>query len=202
MTGAMAAHRQQAPRFTQVPPRIPRDPKAQDHGWPDRWPFWTQLELAALDTAPGCARAHARAVLWEWKADDAAADDVLIVVSELVTNAVAAIQKHRRPNPVRLWMLGDGASILFLVWDATMPAPVRDSATPDAEYGRGLAIVEALCVRWGAYYPDEHPGGKVVWTLMRTAACPTTPLGPDRPEGHRPAVPSHKVSGIGASDRQ
>ena len=75
-------------------------------------------------------------MLWEWKADDAAADDVLIVVSELVTNAVAAIQKHRRPNPVRLWMLGDGASILFLVWDATMPAPVRDSATPDAESKR------------------------------------------------------------------
>ena len=172
MTGAMAAHRQQAPRFTPVPPRIPRDPKAQDHGWPNRWPLRTQLELAALDTAPGCARAHARAVLWEWKADDAAADAVLLVVSELVTNAVATTQKHRRPDPVRLWMLGDGASILFLVWDATMPAPVRDIATPDAEYGRGLAIVEALCVRWGAYYPDERPGEKVVWTLMQAAALP------------------------------
>jgi hypothetical protein len=83
-------------------------------------------------------------------------------------------QKHRRrPDPVRLWMLGDGASALFLVWDATMPALVRDIATPDAEHGRGLTIVEALCVRWGAYYPDERPGGKVVWTLMQVAAPPS-----------------------------
>jgi anti-sigma regulatory factor (Ser/Thr protein kinase) len=172
VTGAIAANRLQAPRFTPVPPRIPRDPKAQDHGWPDRWPLRTQLELAALDTAPGCARAHARAVLWEWKADDAAADDVLLVVSELMTNAVATTQKHRRPDPVRLWMLGDGATVLFLVWDATMDQPVRDSVTPDAEHGRGLDLVNTLSEQWGYYHPTEQPYGKVVWASIRPSSQP------------------------------
>jgi hypothetical protein len=126
MTGAMATHRQQAPRFTPVPPRIPRDPKAQDHGWPDRWPFRTRLELAALDTAPGCARAHARAVLWEWKADDAAADDVLIVVSELVTNAVATTQKSLVPQGTSdLWESGVGLDTSLIAADVTISSALR-----------------------------------------------------------------------------
>jgi hypothetical protein len=45
-----------------------------------------------------------------------------------------------------MWMLGStGASVL--VWDATEPAPVRRVTTPDAEHGRGLDIVDALCAR-------------------------------------------------------
>jgi anti-sigma regulatory factor (Ser/Thr protein kinase) len=160
-----------APRFTAAL-RIPRDPAATDHRWPDQWPRRSELELAALETAPGCARAHARAVLWEWKASDTSADDALSVVSELVTNAVTSTREHRVPAPVRLWMLGDGATVLILVWDATMPAPVPVPAAPEAEHGRGLAIVEGLSARWGWYFPAGQPGGKVVWALMPPAGPP------------------------------
>ena len=31
------------------------------------WPLASSLELAALDTAPSCARLHARLVLAEWE---------------------------------------------------------------------------------------------------------------------------------------
>jgi hypothetical protein len=66
-----------------------------------------------------------------------------------------------------MWMLGSaGASVLFLIWDATEPAPVRRVTTLDAEHGRGLDIVDALSARWGTYYPDGHPGGKIVWAAM------------------------------------
>lgn len=162
------AHSAQAPR---IPP-IPHDPAAADCGWAGRWPRRSYLELAALDTAPGCARDHARAVLWEWGLG-AAGDEAALVVSEIVTNAVLSTRAHRHPAPVLMWMLSDRARVLFLVWDATMPAPVLGDATPEAEHGRGLTIVEALSSCWGWYrLGDERPGGKVVWALIQTLLQP------------------------------
>jgi len=41
-----------------------------------------------------------------------------------------------------MWMLGSkGTRVMFLVWNASEPAPVRRVATPDAEHGRGLTLV-------------------------------------------------------------
>lgn len=57
------------PRTVPAPGCVPRDPAARDHRWPERWRLRTHLELGALDTAPGSARAHVRAVLHEWRAD-------------------------------------------------------------------------------------------------------------------------------------
>jgi anti-sigma regulatory factor (Ser/Thr protein kinase) len=94
----------------------------------------------------------------------------VLILSELLTNAVLSTQAHGCPDPVRVWMLGDGGSVLFLIWDATKPAPVRVSATPGDERGRGLALTDALCARWGFYHPAEHPGGKVVWALLKPEA--------------------------------
>ncbi len=145
---------------------MPRDRAAPDHRWPNRWPLRSYLELAALDTAPGSARAHVDAVLSEWDLS-AISDDCTLVVSEMLTNAVLSTRAHHRPDPVRLWMLGSsGASALFLVWDATEPVPVRRVTTPDAEHGRGLGIVAALSARWGHYHPAEYPGGKAVWAIV------------------------------------
>jgi anti-sigma regulatory factor (Ser/Thr protein kinase) len=163
----MPAHHAHAPRFTPAPPLAPRDPAAPDHNWADRWPLRSYLELAALKTAPGSARAHAGAVLWEWNLS-AITDECTLIVSEMLTNAVLSTQQHHRPEPVRLWMLGSsGTSVLFLVWDATEPAPVRRATIPDAEHGRGLEIVGSLSAHWGYYHPAGYLGGKVVWALMR-----------------------------------
>jgi len=168
---ARPAHRVPVPRYTPAPPR---DPAASDHRWPDRWPLRSYLELAALNTAPGCARAHLRAVLWEWGADAGLADTCELIVSEMATNAVTSTREHGCADPVRLWMLGDGGSVLLLVWDATTPAPVPRVATPDAEHGRGLTLVDALSRQWGFYHPagglGGEPGGKVVWSLLTPEA--------------------------------
>jgi anti-sigma regulatory factor (Ser/Thr protein kinase) len=164
-TAATAHHHARPPR--PAPPRIPRDPAAPDPHWPDRWPLRTQLELAPLLTAPGCARDHATAVLREWRADTGLTDTAALIVSEMMTNAVISTRGHGYPDPVRLWMLGDGTSALFLIWDATIPAPVPAQPAPEAEHGRGLTIVSALSAQWGYYHPAEQPGGKVVWALLR-----------------------------------
>ena len=147
-------------------------PGARDRAWPGRWPLRTQLELAALDTAPGSARAHVCAVLREWQASQDTADVAALIVTELLTNAVETTRAHGLHDPVRLWMLGERASVLFLIWDATVPAPVLRDATPDAERGRGLTVVNDLSERWGYYHPDEQPYGKVVWSLMRAESQP------------------------------
>jgi anti-sigma regulatory factor (Ser/Thr protein kinase) len=165
---AIVAPHTGVPRFTPAPPI----PAADDHSWPDQWPRRSELELAALETAPSCAHAHAHAVMWEWKVNKDTADEALAVVSELVTNAVTSTQVHRVRAPVCLRVLGDEASVLILVWDATMPAPVPAPASPEAEHGRGLAIVESLSVHWGWYFSPGRPGGKVVWALMSPADPP------------------------------
>lgn len=170
VTAPMTKNPAHAARFTSAPVPIPRNPAARDHAWPDRWPLRTQLELAALDTAPGCARAHACAVLHEWRADPDVTDVAVLILSELLTNAVLSTQTHGCPDPVRMWMLGDRGSVLLLIWDATEAAPVRVCATPEDERGRGLALTDALCAQWDFYHPAEPPGGKVVWALLAPEA--------------------------------
>ena len=103
MTVTMPADRAQRPRTAPVP----RDPAASDHRWPGRWPLRSYLELAALDTAPGCARKHARAVLREWGLDPAG-EEAALIVSEIVTNAMLSTRACRISAPVRIgyWATG------------------------------------------------------------------------------------------------
>ncbi len=124
------------------------------------------LELGALPGAVPCARLHARQVTWEWGLV-VLSEDVELVVSELVTNAVQAPRPLRLDAPLRLWLLAGRAEILTVVWDAGTQPPVRMHAGQEAESGRGLMLVEALTDRWD-WYPVQAPcGGKAVWALLR-----------------------------------
>ncbi len=133
------------------------------------------LTLGALPTAVASARAHAQAVMSEL-AMAGAAEDVALVVSELVTNAVAAsTDDSGRPKyndvsgglsvvHLRLW--SDNARVVIEVWDQNPHAPEARQPERDAETGRGLMLVEALSQRWGH---ERVPGwpGKVVWAELR-----------------------------------
>src|SRR5580698_7725890 len=89
---------------------------------PPRWPLHSRLEFAALDTAPACARKHAKAVLLEWGLA-ALADTAELLVSELVTNGVRA--SEALPSGVGLWLVSDGQSVVIHVWDGSDSMPVR-----------------------------------------------------------------------------
>jgi anti-sigma regulatory factor (Ser/Thr protein kinase) len=128
---------------------------------PPRWPLQSRLELAALDTAPACARKHAKAVLLEWGLPTLA-DTAELLVSELITNAVRA--SAALPSPVvGLWLVSDGQSIVAHVRDGSNVMPERRDADPDSASGRGLLLVETLGKDWGAY---RKATGKVVWVLI------------------------------------
>lgn len=140
------------------------------------WPLRSYLELGALASAVPCARLHAREVARHWRLNEFA-DDVELIVSELVTNAIQAseaLRSHQfngrwapgRP-PVRLWLSADKRHVLIQVWDANERLPIRqsDETEPDDESGRGLLLVAALCQQYGMYRL-ERAGGKVVWALI------------------------------------
>jgi hypothetical protein len=68
---------------------------------------------------------------------------------------------------VRLWLYSDKERVLIQVWDADDRMPEPQGMDLDAESGRGLLLVEALCAEWGAYVPEDG-GGKVVWAVLES----------------------------------
>ncbi len=139
-------------------------PQFRETNASDEWPLCTFLELGALPSAVGCARVHARQVLWEWGFTPFT-ERVELLVSELLTNAVNASRTLEWITPVRFWLLSDEASVLVLVWDGNPQPPVRIDTSELDEHGRGLLLVEALSDQWDWYVPREI-GGKVVTALI------------------------------------
>jgi anti-sigma regulatory factor (Ser/Thr protein kinase) len=116
------------------------------------------------------ARAHTRQVLGRWSVPGVV-EPVVLVVSELVTNAV----RHGRP-PVELLLRRVGRGVRVDVRDespAFRPAKrARDVAPADleAEGGRGLPIIDAVSVDHGVdQIPDD---GKKVWAVVDPEAEP------------------------------
>jgi anti-sigma regulatory factor (Ser/Thr protein kinase) len=142
-----------------------RAPIASSHHGHDleRWPLRDALILGALPDAVPSARAHLRQLLRQW--GHAELDgDAGVVISELVTNAVAASAELRPAvAPVLMWLGSDRRHVLAAVADTNLQPPMRLSLGPDAERGRGLALVEALSSRWG-WHPASTGGlRKFVW---------------------------------------
>ncbi|HUP76052.1 MAG TPA: ATP-binding protein [Acidimicrobiales bacterium] len=82
-------------------------------------------------------------------------DDIELVVSELVTNAV----RHGAP-PIELDLVEDsGGAIRCEVYDASADVP-RMKAAPDHLGGFGLRIVDSRTTSWGSSPVAE---GKKVW---------------------------------------
>ena len=157
------------PAGTSVPP--------SDHGHNlGRWALRDAITLGALDGAVPSARAHVRQLLWEWSHAELA-QDASVVVSELVTNSVMASAELRPAiAPVRVWLGSGSNAVLVAVADASPLPPVRLTLAPDAEGGRGLALVEALSNRWGWYpvRPATETGlVKVVWADWRLPPRPS-----------------------------
>ncbi|MCG8968340.1 SpoIIE family protein phosphatase [Streptomyces sp. CL12-4] len=133
------------------------------------------VTLLGSSLAPGAARAMVRATLADWAAlalpgtqqlTGHLAADALVIVSELVTNAVV----HAGTDVEVVLRLEETGT---LVVEATDHHPARaprdgDRETPDEtpEYGRGLRLVAALSEAWGITY---RPGTKTVWARLTAA---------------------------------
>ena len=82
-------------------------------------------------------------------------DDAMLLVSELVTNAV----KYGGEGPVEIVVHRDGGRARFTVRDRGGPGPLPEIRTPGtAGGGHGLRLVDSISDRWGV----EH-GSTIVW---------------------------------------
>lgn len=128
------------------------------------WPLRAVLDLGALVTAPGCARAWTREILWEWRLTSLA-DTAELIVSELTTNSVLASRSPDQP-PIRLILVSDHQQLVVLVRDFDPGVPVPRSASAEDESGRGLLLVQSLSGQFGWYRPEDGTPGKVVWAVL------------------------------------
>jgi anti-sigma regulatory factor (Ser/Thr protein kinase) len=85
-------------------------------------------------------------------------DLVLLVVSEMVTNAV-----QQGDGPVRVALETDGSSLRVEVFDPGHRLPVLGPSDLGATGGRGLQLVDAFCDAWGV---EEAVDGKTVWATL------------------------------------
>lgn len=133
--------------------------------------------LPGMDAScAGATRAFTSATLRSWGIADRA-DDILIVVSELVTNAC----RHARPAtgqawpPVRLGLLQTAHGLLCAVADPSPRPPVPQEPGPLSESGRGLQVIGALTDGWGYTVPQAT--GKTVWAMFTATPGPVLPAG-------------------------
>jgi anti-sigma regulatory factor (Ser/Thr protein kinase) len=88
-------------------------------------------------------------------------DDIVIIVSELITNAVT----HVPHGTITLTLRAAGRCLGGEVCDGGGVFKIPEQCLPDdeAESGRGLHIVAALSTRWGIDPLQGEPHGKTVW---------------------------------------
>lgn len=136
----------------------------------------TALDVHTMDYAAERSQvAAARRWVAGLYAGHSYADDLELVVSELVTNAI----EHSRSG------LGGTVSVTVAEWRGEVRVYVADDGTPvtegepasvphlpedgqelGAESGRGLVLVDALSSRWG-YVPADGAG--MTWCVLAGA---------------------------------
>ncbi|WP_320782530.1 ATP-binding protein [Streptomyces sp. CRN 30] len=130
------------------------------------------------------ARSFTRGTLDDWDTGDRY-DDICLVVSELVTNAL----RHALPadaacpaDAARAAALHGAVRLHLMRWTGRLVCAVRDPSDDSpvartgedfaAESGRGLFLVESFSDGWGWYPLTGTVPGKVVWALFRLADPP------------------------------
>lgn len=116
-----------------------------------------QLHLGPEAESVPAARRFARSVLQRWNLPELL-DEVLLIVSELVTNAVT----HAR-SPARLRLGYESGRVRVEVADEGGGTPDPSAAGAQAEHGRGLHLVATFAAAWGV---DQTPSGKIVWAEL------------------------------------
>jgi DNA-binding NarL/FixJ family response regulator len=116
-----------------------------------------RLALPHHPEAAGRARAWVRSALLDWGLEQLT-EDALVVVSELVGNAVTHAASESEVSVSR----GDG-SVRIEVADRGSGTPEPQQPDDLAEGGRGLVLIGVLSSAWGI---EDLPDGKRVWAEL------------------------------------
>jgi len=147
---------------------------------PGGWTCFPRVAARSLGGPPRpvrAARDFAVATVRRWGVADRA-DDIAVVVSELVTNALLyglpAAGPDQPAGRVRFGLLQPGPCVVCAVADPSRVAPVVREAGVLAETGHGLHVVDALADAWGCITPGD--AGKTVWAMFAAGREPGSAL--------------------------
>ena len=154
-----------------------------------RRPASARIALPGSPASVGTARRFIQARAAAWSFPEPAGAQLVLIGSELVTNAVL----HARTELTLTLELRDGR-VRISVEDRSRSAATMRHYQADALTGRGLGVVAALSDSWGISAAGD---GKVVWAEV--AASGSAGTGPPRPPeevGQPPAAPPAAVEGL------
>jgi anti-sigma regulatory factor (Ser/Thr protein kinase) len=121
----------------------------------DQRPVSARIALPRSPASVGTARRFIEARTAAWSFPEPAGSQLVLIGSELVTNAVL----HARTGLTLTLELRD-ERVRISVKDRSRAAATLRRYQPDALTGRGLGVVAALSDSWGI---SAAPDGKVVW---------------------------------------
>jgi anti-sigma regulatory factor (Ser/Thr protein kinase) len=122
--------------------------------------------LAPEDLAPTNARQFAR-LACAGVAPPQLVDDVTLVVSELVTNAMI----HGEGEIGLVLRVSEGEVFVIVEDHGCTVGPSARTPEPLEEYGRGLTIVAEVASSWGVQSFGDS--GKLVWCVVHAPTRPT-----------------------------
>ncbi len=125
---------------------------------------FAEIAVPAGPAGLGEARGRARALLTGWLVEADIVDSVVLLMSELVTNALV----HGR-SPLSARLRRTGSRVIVEVADGDPRMPRRRHADVDDEGGRGLELVSLIASRWGT---RSAGAGKVVWAEIAAPLVP------------------------------
>ncbi|CAL9567751.1 ATP-binding protein [Streptomyces albus] len=124
-------------------------------------PTAAEVPLPNLPESARLARRLTQAVLrHRWAASTQVTEHTVLLVSELVGNAV----RHTGAHTIGIRLLRRSGHIRVEVRDPSRGLPCRLPVSELDTSGRGLFLVDTLAERWGV---DLLPCGKTTWFEMR-----------------------------------
>ncbi|MEU3225691.1 ATP-binding protein [Streptomyces sp. NPDC006976] len=118
--------------------------------------------LPARPESVAGARRLTKARLGEWRTGEDTREAAVLIVSELVTNAVVHTASARVVCELRYLPAGLRISVQD---QGHQPCGPRLGRGADDEHGRGLLLVDSLSSAWGAH--DAGDGsGRIVWAEL------------------------------------
>jgi anti-sigma regulatory factor (Ser/Thr protein kinase) len=162
LAGRLTRGRLGAPRRVESAAHVPADdchdssvPAASaDTRWQVQWESYSAMGAVAN------VRGDLARMLAGWGLAGEGAEPTLVVVTELISNAV-----EHGSAPVRLSVIFLGDLVRVEVHDASSDPPQRQPQDLRRQRGRGLRLVEGLSSRWGW---TQEADGKIVWAQVRT----------------------------------
>lgn len=162
LAGARTRGRVEAPRRAEPAAHVSADDRhesgvparSSDTRWEVQWESYSAMGAVAN------VRGDVARMLAGWGLAAEAAEPTLVVVTELISNAV-----EHGSAPVGLSVVFPGDLVYVEVHDASSDPPQRPPQDPRRQRGRGLYLVEGLSSQWGW---TREADGKIVWAQVLT----------------------------------